>query len=73
MEDDLPGRYSEGILLLPEAWGTAEDAVIVASLYGMLHKVRSRKQAQMCNKSKMSRLRKAFSKYSMRRAATQAV
>ena len=58
MEQDLPQRYSEGILLLPGGRDTVDDAVVVASLFGLLRRVRSRKPAQLPKRSRLGRLGK---------------
>lgn len=58
MEQDLPQRYSEGILLLPGGRDAVDDAVVVASLFGLLRRVRSRKPAQLSKRSRLGRLGK---------------
>lgn len=64
MEQDLPRRYSEGILLLPDM---GEDAaVVVASLIGLLRRVRGRKQVRLAKKSRLGKLRRVLSRRSMR-------
>lgn len=62
IEPEMPTRYTEGMLLLPEKSMRFDDTVIVASLFGLLWKIRATGSGRS-RKSKLTRFGEAFQKY----------
>lgn len=62
IEPEMPSRYTEGVLLLPEKSKDVDDTVIVASLFSLLWKIRAMGSGSV-RKSRMTRFGEAFQKY----------
>lgn len=62
IEPEMPHRYTEGMLLLPEKSAVFDDTVIVASLFGLLWKIRANGSGGV-KKSRMTRVGEVFQKY----------
>lgn len=60
IEPELPHRYAEGVLLLPEHSDRINDTVIVASLFGLLWKIRAMGRKTGCKRRRMWRLGDIF-------------
>lgn len=56
----LPTDFSEGVLLLPESGGQEQEAVVIASLLTMLHRLREDKSMRANRDSSSSRFARRF-------------
>ena len=60
IEPELPHRYAEGVLLLPEESDRFNDTVIVASLFGLLWKIRAAGRGTGCKRGRTWRFGDIF-------------